>query len=157
MGAPKLVPSSQTAIDGLDDPAEVRRQAEEAERDAERDADDQHLLFTQLIAACKRVARELTYGFCADELQRIWGQHGRHVTSAGLRACCEGVERNYFRIEWAMWFARQSEEVAQIVREMGGAPAPKKTPQQELDDLKNTLREEYPRQAQKLIRKAETR
>jgi hypothetical protein len=136
---------AQLAIAGLDDP-----------QDAEREGDDQALLFEHLIAACRAVARELTHEVCARELDKIWGDRGRPVSAAVLRAALNDARGNYFRAEWVIWFARQSEDVAQIAREIGGAGLPKKTPEQELEDLKNVLRSEYPKQAQRLIRKAET-
>jgi hypothetical protein len=138
-------------------PALELRSREEIERETEEASDAAGEQLTALINACKRVARELSYGHCADELEKLWGRHGRHVTAPTLRACCEGIERNYFRVEWAHWFAQQSDDVAAILREWGGARAPKKTPAEELEDLKRALLEEFPKQAAKLIRKAETR
>jgi hypothetical protein len=142
MAAPKV----QLAITGLDDPAELAA-----------DADSQALLFEHVLAACRAVARELTYDVCARELDRIWGDRGRPVSGAVLRAALNGTERNYFRLEWLIWFARQSEDVAQLAREIGGAGLPAKTPEQELEDLHEVLRNEYPRQADRLIRKARSR
>lgn len=143
------VTRGQLAIGGLEDP-------EELAKDREREADDQALLFEHVLAACRAVARDLTYDACARELDRIWGERGRPVSAAVLRAALNDARGNYFRLEWLIWFARQSEDVAQLAREIGGAGLPKKTPEQELEDLKNVLRSEYPKQAQRLIRKAET-
>jgi hypothetical protein len=43
--------------------------------------------------------------------------------------------------------------VADLVLEMGGAGRAEKKPEDELVDLKDALRREYPRQAESLIRK----
>jgi hypothetical protein len=133
------------------------RSPEEIEREIEAESDRLGKQLTELITACKTVARSLGWGYCASELEKLWGPHGRHVAAPSFRACLENVERNYFRIEWAQWFAQHSDDVAAILREWGGAAAPTKTPEQELEDLKRTLLEEFPKQASKLIRKAETR
>lgn len=140
-----VAPKPQLGLVGLDDPAELAREA-----------DDQALLFEHLITACRAVSRLITVEVCARELDRIWGDRGRPVSAAVLRAALNGAERNYFRLEWAIWFARQSEEVAELLREIGGNGKPKKTPEEELEDLKSILRTEYPKQAEKLIRKAAT-
>lgn len=135
----------QLAIAGLENQAEI-----------DQEADDQALLFEHVVAACKAVTRELTLEVCATALDRIWGDRGRPVSAAVLRAALNDSRGNYFRVEWLIWFARQSEEVAQLAHEIAGAGLPQKKPEDELRDLKAVLREEYPRQAQRLIRKAET-
>lgn len=142
-----MAPKGQLAISGLEDP-------EEAKREAEREADEQVLLFEHMLAACRAVARELTYDACATALDRIWGDRGRPVSSAVLRAALNDSRGNYFRLEWAIWFARQSEEVASVLAEIIGLGASSKPPDEELEDLKEVLLEEYPRQAQRLIRRA---
>lgn len=136
---------------------ELRTQDEIEQDDANAEAlsDDLGEQLTKLINACKKVARELGITYCVDSLERIWGRHGRHVTEPLLRACLGNVERNYFRVEWAQWFAQHSDEVAAILREWGGVPT--KSVEQELIDLKLTIAEEFPRQAKGVIRKAATR
>lgn len=136
----------QLGLVGLDDPAELAR-----------DADDQALVFEGLLAACRACARLLTVEVCARELDRIWGDRGRPVSAAVLRAALNGTERNYFRLEWAIWFARQSEDVAELLLEIVGQGKPKKTPEEELADLKKLVRDELShKRAEALIRKAET-
>ncbi|MDQ1446777.1 MAG: hypothetical protein QOI20_3241 [Acidimicrobiaceae bacterium] len=132
------------------------RTAEEIEREVEAASDNANEKLVALINACKRVARELTYAHCAAELEKLWGPHGRHVTSATLRACLDGTERNYFRLEWARWFADRSDDVkAHLHAWLVDMPA--KTWQRLYEDLCLTIYEEFPNQAKKLIRKAETR
>lgn len=138
--------AAQVAMIGLEDPNDVARES-----------DEHHLIFETAIVAMRELARELTYQVCAAKLDAIWGSKGRPVSASVLRAALEGTERNYFRFEWCIWFARHSEDVALYMREIGGAALPVKTPEQELNDLKATIREEYPKQAVKLIRKAESR
>jgi hypothetical protein len=137
----------QLAIVGLEDPADI-----------ERDGDDQALLFEALVGACRAVARELGYDACAAALDAIWGERGRPVSAAVMRAALNGTERNYFRVEWAIWFARRSEHVADILLEIAGRGSrPRKTAEQELEDLKALLRDELShKRAEQLIRKAGT-
>lgn len=135
----------------------TREEIERDEADAETLSDELGAQLVALINGCKRVARELGYVSCAEALEKIWGRHGRHVTEPLLRACFGNVEtgRNYFRVEWAQWFAQHSDEVVAILRTWGGVPT--KTAEQELVDLKLTIAEEFPNQAKKMIRKAATR
>ena len=134
----------QLAMVGLDDPAE-----------AARAGDEQALLYERLMVACRAVARELTFERCAAALDAIWGDRGRPVSAAVLRAALSGTERNYFRVEWAIWFARHSEDVADVLLEIAGRGKPKKTPEEELRDLKEIVRRELGATGNKLIRKAE--
>jgi hypothetical protein len=138
---------AQVAIEGLDDARAVAK----AKAD---DADAQGVLLEQLLAACRAVARELTYDRCAAELDAVWGERGRTVSAAVLRAALTGTERNYFRVEWLFWFAQQSPDVATLVLEIAGRGLPKKKPEDELRDLQSEVRAEFPKQAERLIRKA---
>lgn len=147
-----VVGKPQLAIAGLEDQAAV-----EAER--QRDADEQRVWFVKLLAACKAVTRERTIERCANELEAIWIEHdGRTVSPAVLGAALKTSEgagsRNYFRIEWAYYFARFSEEVADLLLEAAGRGLPQKAPAEELEDLKEIVRAEYPKQADRLLRKA---
>jgi hypothetical protein len=133
----------------VDDPAVV-------ERERQRELDDERLLFERLMKACREVCRELGYDRCAAELDAIWSPLGRHVSAGVLRqTLAPNTERNYFRLEWIIWFARQSEEVADLVLEVIGRGRPKKKPEDELRDLKELIRAELPKRAAALIRKAE--
>lgn len=125
-------------------------------REIERDADEQGLLFERLLAACKAVARERTYDVVAAALDAIWGsdKRGRPVSSSVLRAALNDARGNYFRLEWALWFARESEEVADLLLEIAGRGRPTKKPEDELADLQQVVRREYPNQAEKMIAKS---
>lgn len=112
-------------------------------------------LLEQILTACRAVAKTLTYEHCAAELDAIWGERGRPVSASTLRAAMSGTERNYFRIEWAFWFARQSDAVGELLLEIVGRGRPKKKAEDELRDLKALVRESYPKHAAALIRKAE--
>jgi hypothetical protein len=143
----------------VDDPAEVEREKARIAREKEEEIEDQRDLFMRFSAACRAVIRDLTADVVANELEAIWGELGRHVSSGVLKqtlAQGEVFNRNYFRFEWAIWFARQSEDCAELLAEIIGRGKPKKTAEQELADLKSVLHSEYPRQATRLIRKAET-
>lgn len=134
----------------VDDPAE-------AEKERSREADDQRLLAERFYAACRAVVRESSWDAVAKELDAIWDPAGRGVSAGVLRATlAPNSERNYFRFEWAIWFARQSDDVADLLAEIIGRGKPKKTPEQELADLKQAIRAELPKRAEHLIRKAAT-
>jgi hypothetical protein len=150
MAAPRH-PVPQTAIAGLDDPNEI-------ENEADREADDQWLITERFFVACRSVVREVGgWDACAQALDAIWARRGRGVTASVLRAAMTGTERNYFRWEWCIWFARQSAEVADLLFEAGGRAKPKKRAEDELRDLKVAVREELShKRADQLIRKAET-
>ncbi len=126
----------------------------QAEREAE--ADRQSALRDEMMLACRAVARELTYDVCARELDAVWGPKGRAVSASALRSALHDVERNNFRFEWILWFATQSEDVADLLAEISGRGKPKKKPEDELRDLKALIREELPKRATALIRKAES-
>jgi hypothetical protein len=139
----------QLAMD-VDDPVE-------AKRDREREIERQQELLSRFFKACREVCREQTYERAANELDDIWAPLGRGVSPSVLKATLSpGNERNYFRWEWAIWFATQSEDVADLLCEVAGRGKPKKSPEEELRDLQNIVRSEYPKQAERLIRKAGT-
>lgn len=121
------------------------------------EGDAQALLFDHLVAACRTVARELTVEYCAKSLDAIWGDRGRPVSASVLRSALNpgGANYNYFRVEWAIWFARKSDHVAELLLEIGGSARPKKKPEDELRDLKALVKEALPKHAAALIRKAE--
>lgn len=129
----------------VEDPAEVEK-ADDSER----------ILRGQLIAACKQVALTLGYDQCAARLDRIWGPEGRPVSATFLRNALLDQNSAHFRAEWLIWFAKQSEVVCDLLLETGGRGKPKKTPEEELRDLKELMRRELGQTANKLIRKAET-
>ncbi len=129
----------------MEDPIEV----------AARD-DAARVLRSQLMAACRQVALTLGYDECAAELDRCWGADGRPVSATFLRAALHDTERSHMRLEWFIWFAQQSEIVADLALEIGGRGKPKKTADEELRDLKDVMRRELGVTANKLIRKAES-
>lgn len=134
----------------VDDPTEVARERE-------REIEDQRALLERFFAACRDVIRDSTGDKVANELEALWGDLGRHVSSGVLKqtlAQGEVFNRNYFRVEWLIWFARESEEVADIVAEMIGLGLPTKDPKEELRDLQEIVRSHYPKDAEKHIRKA---
>jgi len=134
----------------VEDPAEVAR-------DLERKIDDRRELLDRFFKACREVCREHTYETAATELEREWGDLGRHVSSGILKmSLAPGNERNYFRWEWCMWFAEQSEDVSDLLCEIAGRGMPKKPPEEELEDLKSIVRVHYPKDAEKHLRKAAT-
>lgn len=137
----------------VDDPAE-------AAREAERERDEHHELVEQFFAACRAYVRdESSYEVVATELEAIWGELGRHVSTGVLKNTLsknEDVKRGqYFRFEWAIYFARKSEACAEVLAQIIGRGKPKKSEGDELRDLKTVIRREYPRQAEALIRKGE--
>lgn len=115
-------------------------------REKERDAEGQHDLMYRFYAACREVCREMTYEKAANALDVIWSPLGRAVSSSSLKmTLAPGNERNYYRWEWCVWFARQSEECADVLAEIAGRGKPKKTPEDELRDLQNIVRTHYPK------------
>ncbi len=136
----------------VDDPAEL-------EKERQREVDEQHLVLGRFFAACREVVRETSWDHVANQLEAIWGPLGRHVSSGVLKLTLSASngERNYFRWEWSIWFARNSEACADLLAEIIGRGRPKKDPADELRDLKDVIRNEYPKQAERLIRKGETK
>ncbi len=129
----------------------------ETETEREIETDRQVALRNEIMVACRGVVRELGgYDQCAAALSHVWGGQGRSVTAPALRATLNDVERNYFRFEWIIWFATQSERVRDLMNEIGGTGKPKKTPEEELADLKRVMRKKLGSVAEELIRKAES-
>lgn len=113
------------------------------------------VLLERLLVACRRVANTMTVDECATALEGIWGERNRPVAASQLRAALNSTERNYFRVEWAFWFSRHSEEVRDLLLEVIGHGKPKKPPDVGLRDLKTVVREAFPKHADALFRKAE--
>lgn len=94
------------------------------------------------------------YDACAAALDKRWGSKGRPVSASVLRAALHDVERNNFRAEWLDWFAARDTEIANLVARR---VKPTKTEAELRADLEAEIREEYPRQAERLIRRARAR
>jgi hypothetical protein len=115
---------------------------------------EQLALFFKL---CREVCRLLSYEHVAAELEKEWGDLGRHVSAGVLKnTIAPDSKGNYFRWEWGMWFAEQNEEIADLLCEIAGRGKPKKDPKDELRDLQNIMRTHYPKDADRHIRKAAT-
>lgn len=129
------------------------RGLEDAEEAAEIEAG--YIWREQLWSAMRAVARELGYEACASALDRRWGEKGRPVSASLLRAALNDAERNYFRLEWADWFARQSKDVADL---LASRVKPKKAPDELLADLEAELRETLSHKAaEQVLRRARAR
>jgi hypothetical protein len=124
------------------------------ERDAESEArgDAHAVVLEHLFAACKRVVRELTADYVAEELSKIWANRGRPVTAPILRSALSDSRGNYFRFEWVLWFAEHSADVRELLIGVGAGDSDK-DPADELEDLKGVLRNEFPKQADRLIQR----
>jgi hypothetical protein len=94
------------------------------------------------------------YDGVAAALDRRWGPKGRPVSASALRSALHDVERNNFRAEWLDWFAARDGDIANL---MARRVKPEKTDREMFEDLIATLREEFPKQADKLERKARAR
>ena len=127
-------------------------QEDDRQRELEEIGDAHAVRLEQLFAACKRVVREMTADAVASELDTIWANRGRPVSPQVLRASLADSRGNYFRAEWLLYFAEQSPEVRELLIAIGRGDGPK-DPKDELTDLHDVLRSEYPRQAEALIRK----
>lgn len=154
-GDPVADQKPQLSIVGLKTQAQA--EAEAAEKAERREA--RGVLRHRLMAALRQHAREYQINAAASELDQDDATFGggKGVSASTLRSCLEGTERNYFRLDWLFWFAEESEEIADIVMEIAGRGKPVKKPEDELRDLKEALRQEFPKQADKLIRKGQTR
>ena len=92
------------------------------------------------------------YEGCAAQLDRRWGEEGRHVSGSLLTAALRDSERNYFRAEWLDWFASQSQEVADL---LARRVKPRQTIEEYAAALENKLREYLSHKvAEKAIREA---
>lgn len=95
------------------------------------------------------------YDACAFRLSKIWEPEGRGVGAAVLRASLsKDCERNNFRLEWAFWFADQDQDIAAL---LARKLRPAKTEAELRADLEAEVRDEYPKQAERLIRRARAR
>lgn len=130
----------------------------ETDQDREDEVKREVTVREELWNALRRAVRELGgYDACAAALGHVWGSQGRHVTSERLRSTlAQEANRNHFPLEWVIWFAAQNEGVADVLNEIAGAGKPKKPMADELRDLKALVREEMPKRAAAIIRKAET-
>lgn len=146
------VAKQQLAIVGL-------KTQEEADAEAALEAADRErrgIMRHRLMAAIRDFARLRQQNVCATELDKddsVFGG-GKGVSASAFRACLEGTERNYFRLDWLFWFVDESDEVADLIVEIGKRGLSQKTPEEELQDLRDLVRQEMPKQADKLIRKA---
>lgn len=135
---------AQTALSGLEDPAEDEQEIEAG-----------YIWREQLWSAMRAYANEHGYDACAAALDKRWGRKGRPVSASILRAALNDAERNNFRLEWADWFAARSKDVADM---LGRRVKPAKTPEERLADLEAEVREVLSHQAaEKLLRKARAR
>lgn len=150
----------QLALVGTKTQAEVEAERKMAEASRERRAE----LRLKLLNAIRRHAREVTNNVCADEVDedaavfrgdRERGGDGtgnKGVSSALFRSCLESSERNYFRLDWLFWFIDESEDVRAALQDAIGLP--EKDPREELQDLREQVRIEMPKQADRIIRTA---
>ncbi len=123
----------------------------------EQKIEDRREQLQRFFKLCREVCRLLSYEHVATELEREWGDLGRHVSAGVLKnTLAPETKGNYFRWEWAMWFAEQSEDIADLFCEIAGRGMPTKDPKDELHDLKDIIRAHYPREADKHFRKAAT-
>ncbi len=123
----------------------------------ERKIEERREQLGRFFKLCREVCRLRSYEYVAAELEKEWGELGRHVSAGVLKnTIAPDSKGNYFRWEWAMWFAEESEEIADLLCEIAGRGKPKKDPKEELRDLQNIVRVHYPKDAEKHIRKAAT-
>lgn len=144
------VAKPQLAIAGLKTQEEAAAEA----ADCAMRRDRRGVLRARAMAAIGRLARERQFAVCAEELDaddKAFGG-GKGVGASTLRACVEGTERNYFRLDWLFWFLEESDELASVLMEAIGLP--QKDPKEELQDLRDIVRAELPKQAERMIRKA---
>lgn len=106
------------------------------------------------VAGYVTVTGQKGYDAAAAELDKRWGSKGRPVSASVLRAALHDVERNNFRAEWLDWFAARDTDIANLVARR---VKPTKTEAELRADLEAEIREEYPKQAEKLIRRARAR
>jgi hypothetical protein len=141
--------SKQIELGGLEDPAE-----EQAEIEAGYLWREQIYSAIRTFIAGYIANGQKGYEAAAAALDRRWGEKGRPVSASMLRAALGDTERNYFRAEWLDWFAARSPEVADL---MARRVKPVKSPEEQLRDLENEIREELPKRADSIIRKARSR
>lgn len=128
----------------------------ETDVDRQRELNRQHQLFEELLGAIR--AATIARGgakLVAAALDDLWGSpaHGRGVSESKYRAClADDGERNYFRVEWIIELALNP-EVADVLRRIVDGKS-EKDPREELEDLRALVREELPKRAGDIIRKA---
>ncbi len=107
-------------------------------------------------AIMRAIAKELTYETCANELDAMFSRHGRPVSPSVLRAALNDIERNHFRFEWAIWFARKHKEMGDKFCEIGGHAKAKRTEGEINTAFRELVRSKLSLvEAEKLIRQAE--
>lgn len=141
--------AAQMKIASVEDDADAKARQQELEAMGDNHA----VRLEQLFAACRKVVREMTSDVVADDLDRMWANRGRGVTSNVIRASLGDSRGNYFRLEWILYFAEHSEEVRQLLMSVAIGDAPKEA-KDELADLQDLVREHLPKHADQLIRKA---
>ncbi len=142
--------SKQITMGGLEDPAD-----EQAEIEAGYVWREQlHSAIRSFVAGYIDTNGLKGYEACAAALDRRWGERGRPVSASTLRAALNDAERNYFRAEWLDWFACRSADVADL---LGRRVKPTKTDRELYDDLVREVREELPKRADAIVRKARVR
>jgi hypothetical protein len=90
--------------------------------DPQRDKYHARACAGRLLDACRDVAKLQGYKATAAELDEIFGPDGHHVSESLLYNALNGGDRNYWRGEWVVYFARKSPLVAAIVAEASNAP-----------------------------------
>lgn len=113
------------------------------------------LLMDRKIAAARKLCAERSIKACADELDQIWGPLGHPVSASTLANALRDHERNYFRSEWDSWFAKQSEEFAEVLADTIGRGKSKMTADEKLAAIESLLKTEFGAQGLKLLRKVE--
>ena len=143
--------AKQVELGGLEDPAE-----DEAEIEAGYIWREQLWSAMRSFVAGYIAGGQKGYDAAAAALDKRWGAKGkdRPVSASMLRAALHDSERNNFRAEWLDWFAARDRDIADL---MARRVKPVKTEAELRADLEAEIREEYPKQAEKLIRKARAR
>lgn len=141
--------SKQIALGGLEDPAD-----DDAEIQAGYVWREQLWSAMRLFVLSYRAHGLQGYDACAAALDKRWGEKGRPVSASVLSAALKDSERNNFRAEWLDWFAARDGEIAELVARR---VPPDKTDGDQYLDLCDELREEYPKQADRIIRRARAR
>ncbi len=113
------------------------------------------LLMDRKLAAARKLVAERSVKVVADALDQIWGPIGHAVSASTVSNALRDHERSYWRSEWDSYFCDESEEFAEVVAEMIGKGAAKKTPEQIAADFASLVAEKLsPKEAAALIRKA---
>ena len=145
-----MVAAKQIAMGGLEDPADL---------DAEIEAG---YVWREALWSAMRtfVAGYIAngakgYDAVAAALDARWGAKGRPVSASTLRAALADSERNYFRLEWADWFAARDRDIADL---LARRVKPAKTDAERLTDLEAEMREELShKRVEQVLRRARAR